>query len=165
MPILRQASPHVDYGTQEGDAKTNSNRLSSGDVSSNVPFAEASLEVGWQQNLSSIDCIAHLLVALLVTVAADNSSQLNSTALLATVRTACCYILQTASMSQFQQKQVLKALDNVPRAFQETNIHLFCEQGQLSEVERAISDGEVVDKRNTRRQTPLHCACSGGHPA
>jgi hypothetical protein len=68
-------------------------------------------------------------------------------------------------MSQFQQKQVQKALHNVPRAFQETNIHLFCEQGQLSEVERAISDGEVVDKRNTRRQTPLHCACSGGHPA
>jgi hypothetical protein len=68
-------------------------------------------------------------------------------------------------MSQFQQKQVQKALDNVPRAFQETNIHLFCEQGLLSEVERAISDGEVVDKRNTRRQTPLHCACSGGHPA
>ncbi|CAN0520308.1 unnamed protein product, partial [Scytosiphon promiscuus] len=35
--------------------------------------------------------------------------------------------------------------------------------GNLSEVNRCLSEGEMVDKRNTRRQTPLHRACAGGH--
>lgn len=35
--------------------------------------------------------------------------------------------------------------------------------GNLEEVHRCLADGEMVDKRNTRRQTALHSACLGGH--
>ncbi|KAG5175404.1 ankyrin repeat-containing domain protein [Tribonema minus] len=67
-------------------------------------------------------------------------------------------------MSQFQQKQLAAAQSTVARSFQETNVHLFCEQGDLAEVRKAIEEkGEIVDKRDTRLQTPLHCACTGGH--
>ncbi|CAM9919757.1 unnamed protein product, partial [Hapterophycus canaliculatus] len=36
-------------------------------------------------------------------------------------------------------------------------------EGNVDEVNRCLAAGEMVDKRNTRRQTALHSACAGGH--
>ncbi|CAM9427522.1 unnamed protein product, partial [Ectocarpus sp. 12 AP-2014] len=55
------------------------------------------------------------------------------------------------------------ASSEVQQTYQETNLHLFAENGNLAEVQRCLADGEMVDKRNTRRQTALHSACLGGH--
>jgi ankyrin repeat protein len=67
-------------------------------------------------------------------------------------------------MSQFHTKQLAVAQAAVPRSYTETNVHLFAEQGNLAEVTRCIEQlGEPVDKRDTRRQTPLHCACMAAH--
>lgn len=41
--------------------------------------------------------------------------------------------------------------------------HVLIAEGDLAEVKRCIGEGQPVDKRNTRRQTALHCACAGGH--
>ncbi|CAM9230611.1 unnamed protein product, partial [Chrysoparadoxa australica] len=67
------------------------------------------------------------------------------------------------SMSQFQAHELRQAEASVPQVFQETNLHLFASKGDLAQVKRCIEEmGERVDKRDTRRQTPLHSACEGG---
>ena len=66
-------------------------------------------------------------------------------------------------MSQMAVAKLDKALAAAPQITAETNIHLFCEKGDLAALQKAIAAGEAPEKRNTRRQTPLHCACVGAH--
>ncbi|CAM9277788.1 unnamed protein product [Scytosiphon promiscuus] len=67
----------------------------------------------------------------------------------------------SSSSSQLQETEI--ASSGIQRTYQETNLHLFAENGNVGEVNRCLAAGEMVDKRNTRRQTALHSACAGGH--
>ena len=64
-------------------------------------------------------------------------------------------------MSQMHVQKLDRALAELPQISADRNLHLFAEKGDLAAVKHAVSLGEAIDKRDTSRRTPLHCACSG----
>jgi ankyrin repeat protein len=52
---------------------------------------------------------------------------------------------------------------NTVNGYDETPLHLACEEGQFEEAKLLLEKGAKIDAKDTSGRTPLHRACENGH--